>query len=238
MNTKMKEALREAFEAPAPIRKQEFLKNVPVQRGSIFSFMLSQAGYIRKRVMLLSLFLFLLSSVGACFLEQDMLWVISAFMPFIAMSAVAENSRSSTYGMDELEMSSRFSLRNIVLARMGILGVLHLVLICLLMPLAYFHSVFTFSQVGVYMLIPYLLTDLVGLWITRNIRGREGLYTCVGVAVCISVSHSLLSEQFIKVLYMDYFEWLIAVLIILIILCINEMRKMIQQTEELRWNLS
>lgn len=233
MNRKMKEALKEAFEAPAPIRKQEFLRGVSPQKVSIFSFMLSQAGYIRKRVLGLSLLLFGLSLTGACFLELDMLWVISAFMPFIALSAVTENSRSMAYGMDELEMSSRFSLRNVVLARMGIMGVLHLILLCLLMPLAYAHSIFTVLQVGVYMLIPYLLTDVVSLWLIRNIRGKEGLYSCVGAAVCVSSLYSLLREPLINTLYMNYFGWLIVVLFGLIILYVKEMQKMVQQTQEL-----
>ena len=238
MNRKMKEALKEAFEAPVPIHKQEFIRNNSRQRVSIFSFMLSQAGYIRKRALVLSLTVFVLLLTGAYFWELDMMWVISAFMPFIALSAVTENSRSAAYGMDELEMSSRFSLRSVVLARTGILGVFHLLLLCLLMPLAYAHSMFTVLQVGVYLLIPYLLTDTAGLWITRNIRGKEGLYTCVGAAVCISVSHSLISPRFINILCMDYFEWLIAVLILLIVFCTKETKKMIRQTEELRWNLS
>lgn len=233
MDRKMKDALKEAFEAPAPTRKREFLRSVPSQRVSIFSFMLAQAGYIRKRALGLSMFLLALSLTGACFLELDMLWVISAFMPFIALSAVTENSRSTTYGMDELEMSSRFSLRNVVLARMGIMGLLHLILLCLLMPLAYAHSMFTDLQVGVYMLIPYLLTDVVSLWTIRNIRGKEGLYSCVGIAVCVSSLHSIFRERLINTLYMNYFGWLIVVLIVLIILCIKEMKKMVRQTEEL-----
>ena len=238
MNRKIKKALKEVFEAPAPARKWEFLRHVPPQRVSIFSFMLSQAGYIRKRVLALSLFLLMLSLTGACFLELDMLWIISAFMPFIALSAVTENSRSVAYGMDELEMSSRFSLRNVVLARMGIMGVLHLILLCLLIPLAYVHSIFTVLQVGVYMLIPYLMTDVVSLWMIRRIRSKEGIYSCVGAAVGISSLYSIFRAQLINILYMNYFGWLIAAMIVLTILCVNEMKIMVQQTEELRWSLS
>lgn len=237
MNKKMKEALKEAFEAPIPAHKQEFLRCIPRQRVSIFTFMLSQVGYIRKRVLVLSLCLFVLSLAGACFLKLDMLWIISAFMPFIALSAVTENSRSAVYGMDELEMSSRFSMRSVVLARMGILGVLHLILICLLIPLAYIHSVFTVLQVGVYLLMPYLITDVVGLWMIRNIRGKEAMYICVGVAVCISSLHSFFRILLVNILYRNYFEWLLVMLIVLMILFIKEMRTMVQQTEELKWNL-
>lgn len=237
MNKIMKEAIMEVFEAPVPTRKREFLRNAPRQRAGMFSFMLSQVGYIRKWVLVLSLLLLIWSLAGACFLELDMLWIISAFMPFIALSAVTENSRSTVYGMDELEMSSCFSLRSVVLARIGILGVSHLILLCLLMPLAYVHSVFTVVQVGVYLLMPYLMTDVVGLWMIRNIRGKEGTYACVGVAVCISGLHSFLRVSLVDMLYMNYFGWLIVMLIVLLILFIKEMRVMVQQTEELKWNL-
>ena len=238
MNRKMREAMKAAFEAPAPTRKREFLRNIPQRRMSIFSFMLSQAGYIRKQVIMLSLSIFIMSLAGACFWKLDMLWIISAFMPLLALSAVTENSRSATYGMDELEMASRFSLRNVVLARMGIMGILHLIMLCLLMPLAYIHSIFTIMQVGVYLLIPYLVTDVTGLWLIRNMRGKEGLYACAGLSVCISGMHCLLRELLINILYMNYFEWLIVLLIVLFILCIKETKIMVQQTEELRWNLS
>ncbi len=238
MNRKMREALREAFEVPAPAHRQDFFENIPQGRVSLISFMLSQAGYIRKRVFVISLFPVLLSLAGTCFLDFDMMWVISAFMPFLALSAVTENFRSAVYGMEELEMSARFSLKSVVLARMGILGVLHLVLLCLLMPLACVHSIFTAAQTGVYLLISYLLADVMGLWILRNLRGKEGLYACVGAAVCISSFYSLLRVRLARLLYRSGFAWAAVLLIILLILCVSEMKKMVRQTEELRWNIS
>ena len=238
MNRKMREALKEAFEAPAPAHKQDFLGNVPQGRVSLFSFMLSQAGYIRKRVFVISLFPVLLSLAGVCVLNFDMMWIISAFMPFLALSAVTENFRSAAYGMEELEMSARFSLKSVVLARMGILGALHLVLLCLLMPLACVHSIFTAAQTGVYLLISYLLADVTGLWILRNLRGKEGLYACLGAAVGISGFYSLLRIRLVRLLYGSGLTWAVVLLIVLLILCVSEMKKMVRQTEELRWNIS
>lgn len=237
MNRRMKEILREGFEAPPPVHKQFFLSMLPPQRISNFSFMLSQLGYIRKRVLVVSIFFVTVCLAGACFLNLDMLWIISAFMPFIALSALTESFRSAAYGMDELEMSTRFSLRSVVLARIGILGVFHLILLCLLMPLAYLHSIFNVLQVGVYLLVPYLLTDVTGLWAIRNIKGKEGLYACMGIAVFVSVIYSLLRVQLVHVLYINNFEWSIVILVVLVVLCIKETGKMIQWTEELRWNL-
>lgn len=238
MNRKMKEALKEAFEAPAPAHRQDFLENIPQEKVSLISFMLSQAGYIRKRVFVISMFPVGVSLTGACFLDFDTMWVISAFMPFLALSAVTENFRSAVYGMEELEMSARFSLKSVVLARMGILGTLHLILLCLLMPLASVHSIFTIAQTGVYLLISYLMADVTGLWILRNLRGKEGLYACIGATVCISSFYSLLRVRLIRLLYGSSFSWAVALLVILMILCVTEMKKMVRQTEELRWNLS
>lgn len=108
-----------------------------------------------------------------------------------------------------------------------------MVLLCLLMPLAYVHSIFSVLQVGVYMLIPYLMTDVVSLWMIRNIRGKEGIYSCVGVAVCVSSLYSILRAQLLNILYMNYFGWLVLALFFLVILYVNEIKKLVQQTEEL-----
>ena len=55
-------------------------------------------------------------------MEKDVLWIISALIPFIAMSILTENARSGIYLMAELEMAARFSLKSVILARMEILG--------------------------------------------------------------------------------------------------------------------
>ena len=238
MNMRMKKILKEALEAPAPVNKQDFLRKIPAQRVSMLSFMVSQAGYLRKRVWIISIVPVILGLAGACFLDRNLLWPVSAFMPLIALSALTENFRSEAYGMEELEMSSRFSLRSVVLARMGILGVLHLILLCLLLPIVHMHGIFTVLQTGIYLLIPYLLTDVLDLWVIRTIRGKEGFYVCTGVAVCISCMYSFLRAALVKVLFISYFEWMMAILVALAVLCIWEMKKMVQMTEELRWSLS
>lgn len=60
---------------------------------------------------------FLIALMGARAFEKDVLWVISALIPFIALSLVTENARSNTYSMAEFEMSARFSLK--VLSLLG-----------------------------------------------------------------------------------------------------------------------
>ena len=82
MDQELKKALQDAFEAPAPKRKEAFLRSVPQPGISNLSFMISQAGYIRKRVWGISGVLFGVAYLGACVLGQDVMWVISALLPF------------------------------------------------------------------------------------------------------------------------------------------------------------
>lgn len=147
MDQELKKALQDAFEAPAPKRKEAFLRSVPQPGISNLSFMISQAGYIRKRVWGISGVLFGVAYLGACVLGQDVMWVISALLPFAAVSVVSEHHRSYVFQMSELEMAARFSLKSVALARIGILGISHLLLLLFLIPAcAVVPHVITFSD--------------------------------------------------------------------------------------------
>ncbi len=62
-------------------------------------------------------------SMGGFFASENTVWIVSAFTPFLALLLIAESTKSAIYGMNELEMSARFSLKSVVLARLIILGV-------------------------------------------------------------------------------------------------------------------
>ena len=74
---------------------------------------------MQKRTLFLAAALLILALVSACYINKNTIWTVSAFVPFLGLSAVTENSRSMVYAMSELEMSARFSLRSVILARMG-----------------------------------------------------------------------------------------------------------------------
>lgn len=196
MKKKWKGALWDAFEPPEPKRKEAFLRSMPQPGISNLSFVISQMGYIRKHVWVISAAVFGTAFVGACVLGRDVMWVISALLPFAAESLVSEYNRSQVYLMSELEMAARFSLKSVVLARMEILGVTHLALLLFLLPTcAWFHTASLF-QTGLYLLVPYLLTADAGLWALRKIRGTESVYACMGIAVSISAMELLVQKLF------------------------------------------
>lgn len=238
MKADMKEALCRAFEAPPPVDRERFLKNIPRPQISHVEFMFLQIGHMKAWIWAVSAAIFGTALYGAYFMERNVLWAVSAMMPFIALAVTTENARSVVYGMEELEMACRFSLKSIVMARLGILGIFHAVLICLFLPVCVKNSQFTILQTGVYLTVPYLLTAVSGLAAVRKIRGKESLYVCMGIAAAISCMHIIVNFGNENIIYgMQYFSWWVAALGALIILFIMECRKTMTQTEELVWNL-
>lgn len=230
--------LREVFEAPPPIHKDSFIQALPAPKISVLSFMLFQAGYIPRWIWASSAVLFAMTLTAACLLDQDILPVLSAAIPFVAISTGIESGRSHIYDMAELEMSSRFSLKSVLLARMGILGFSHMLLLGVLIPLGSIHNTASLLQTGIYLLTPYLVTTVTGLWISRKIRGKEAGYVYLGAAAAISgilvYIHSALPDYY----QLSYFRRWAVILILLTGLAIYEFTRTIQETEELRWNLS
>lgn len=237
MNKELKNALKAGFEAPAPERRKEFFGNIQTPSIGYFEFVCTQITYIHKWIWTFSVLLFMGALIGAECLERNMLWCISSFMPLLALAIITESGRSENYGMAEFELSTRFSLKCVVLARLGIIGISNLILVCLLIPCAFMNSEATVLQTGVYMIFPYLLTTFLGLWVVRKVHGKESVYLCMGIAIAISIGNIITFQSF-SVFYENnsFILWVMA-LIILSAGTVNQCYQIIKQTEELVWNL-
>lgn len=237
MDRQEKEALRAAFEAPEPLEKRAFLKKIRQPSIGQAEFMLWQACYIRKWVWAVSAAVFGAAFVLALGIKREMLWTISALMPFVALAAVTEKARSEVFGMEELETASRFSVQSVLMARMGIVGMSHLILLCALMPLASQSDAVTFFQAGVYLLVPYLLTCVSGLWIVRRIRGREGLFGCLAAAALVSGMYFVFEYRYAELYMAQYFQWWVMALAVLLAAAVREFEISFHlKKEEPVWN--
>lgn len=236
MNKKLKTALLAGFEAPAPARKKAFLRSIPQPPIRLLSFVCTQAGYIRKWVWVVSALIFAAGILGADYLEADILWGICACMPLLALGVLTESGRSERYGMAEFELSTRFSLKSVVLARLGILGAADFSLFCLLVPFAGRNNGAGILQTGVYMACPYLLTTFGGLWAVRRVRGRESAYLCAGIAAAVSTGSLWISQAFPAAYARQSFLWWVAAFLIFGFGTTRECVQMVKQTEELAWN--
>ncbi len=224
-------ALRAASPAPDPARKRAFLRSLPVPPVSHTAFILGQAGYVRRSVWAVSLGVFALALAVGRTMPADGLWIGAALTPFAAMAAVTELGRPALYGMEELELASRFGLRSVTLARMGFIGLAHLVLLVLLAALGGGDVL----RRGTYLLVPYLLTDLLCLELSRRVRGKEALYACAGAAVLVAGLAAALHARWGAYAPRNFRWWLLA-LGGTAALTGREYSKTIRKTEELSWN--
>lgn len=211
----LEQELRIVLQAPNPRRRDGFLADGPRLYMGHGSFVLAQAAYIRKWVWVMSVVLLgALADIAARW-PQDALWVAAGMMPFLALTAAQEHLRSSMYNMTELELSTRFSVKSILLARMGILGSFHLVLLLLLLPFLVLRGQTGLLHTGIYLLTPYLLTTFLSMVLARKVRGRESLYLCFGTAVLVSSLQVLGSKAVNWYSEKLFVWWLLALLVLL-----------------------
>lgn len=211
----LEQELRILFRAPAPTRQEEFLAGRPRQSISHGAFVLVQAAYIRKWVWVLSVAVFGVLVGGAARWQQETVWIAAGMMPFLALLAAQEHMRSTMYNMTELELSTRFSVKSIVLARMGLLGSLHLLLLILVLPLLVLYGQAGIVQTGVYLLVPYLMTTFLSMACARRVRGRESFYLCLGIAIIVSSLQVVGSNVVNWYRGQLFFWWLLALALLL-----------------------
>lgn len=232
MKPEQKRELAHFFEAPKPLKKRAFLRNFGRKKLSIPYMLRIQLTYISRWVWVLSAAFFIAVWIGSSMASKDMLWLVCVLIPFVVTASVTESFRSVSYGMAELEMTARFSLKSVLLARMGILGIGNLILLLALTAVI---------QKGgldnmIYILIPYLLTAFGGLWTVRKFPGKEGNYACLGVGASVSVLECFLFLQWEWIFSVNYLEWQILAVAGLLILTVRESRRTIRNTEDFAWN--
>ena len=105
MKKEIKAGLKEIYEAPPSLKKDEFLQRIGEPELTHLEFLRMQVHYIRKGNWLISVVFFLSALFALRQAELELLWPISAFVPFLALSVVAENSRNGKNGRDRFGQS-------------------------------------------------------------------------------------------------------------------------------------
>jgi uncharacterized membrane protein YvlD (DUF360 family) len=245
MNGKLKKELKAVFEAPSPIGKERFLKQLRYPKITYQEFLFNQLHYIRKRVWLASALIVLLGLLTAFHLpifdwtkNGIKIWSISSVLPFLALITITEVYRSSAYNMSELEGSCRFSVPQIVMARMSILGTVNSVVLVLLLILINRVSAYSLPQTILYVTVPYLVVCAACLWLLNRMHGSDGIYACA-VAACLVSLSSILCEISTGIFYSaTYINGWLTLYVVCFVLIGFQMHKLVKQLEEKQWNLS
>lgn len=218
----------QAFAPPSPQRKREFISSLPPQPVPISQFLWGQLGYIRKWVWLVDAAVMAAAVLFARFAPDEVVAILSAVTPLLAVCYVAESSRSREYGMWELEMCARFSLKSVVLSRLVLLGIANAAVFCAIIPI----SMGTVSalRTAVYLICPYLFTSFFGLLISRKSASKEAMYFIVGLAAIVGAA-VLIAK---KAIYASQnFNLWLAAIALLAVGFISQSVKTVKQTEEM-----
>lgn len=191
--------IKNYFEAPVPQDKKAFLEKIsscygkntesvekeePICGRSSFIYMLFvQFTYISKWLWVFSVLVFLCAFIISIYQQWTLLWSVFAVIPFIVTFSLSESMRSVVYGMGEFEMTSRFSLKSIIMARIVVLGTGNMLL---------FFAISMFLGDGIwrnvlYILAPYLSSATGGLVILRKFTSKEGVYMSFAFSIIISL---------------------------------------------------
>lgn len=238
----LRNALHTAFQAPPPADRARFLRTLPLPRLTYRAFFFSQLRQIRLRVWLISVLLL----CGALLLHQFRpaaftlpdggLWTLASVTPFAALAAAAELARSADCRMAELEMSCRYSLHQLLMARITILGISSVLVFTLLLLVATPTLSFGHLRLLLYLLTPYCASCGGSLLILNRMRSREGLYGCAALAGAVSLANAL-GHNLAQGFYADRTlpVWLLLCLGA-ITLTVRQTRYFVKQSEELQWN--
>lgn len=232
----LKRALKSVYQPPEPAGKQAFLDRIEDMQLTILGFVRTQLRYIRPWGWLLSIGIFLAALALAWQADRQAVWMISALLPFAALSTITEMNRSVRYGMDELELASRFSLKAVMLARLSILGLGNLLLVVLLTPILSVWGQMTIIETGFYILCPYSLTAFCDLHILRRWHGRENMYACVGTAALVSVLCIVMDMLPALATALIQLPVCVCLTVFLILMMLREGARYLSHMEELTWN--
>lgn len=232
MERKLKKELAEYFEAPEPKKKRAFVRQSGLQKMNLFHVIAMQFGYISKWVWIFSGLIYGITYFIAESVKTKYVSTVLAFIPFLVMISVTESMRSYRYGMEELELAARFSLKSIVMARMIMLGFVNLVVLAGVTFLLGSRTQINMA----YVMTPYFLTAGGGLCIVRKIRGNEGTFLCFVLASLVCILELYLLWQFEAIFAPEYvWVWMLTCVMGLIV-TVRESYRTIRITEELAWN--
>ena len=232
MERRLKEVLNRYYEAPKPQQKQAFIRQFGVQKINLPRLILMQAKYISKWVWMISALLCVVIYAVTYVMEEKYISVIYGMVPFLVMISVTESIRSYRYGMEELELSTRFSLKSIVMARMAMLGIGNMAVLIVIANVLGQREGYQVLHI----LTPYFLTAGGSLYIVRTIRGSENTFYCFVLVVAVSFLQMLLTWQFYEVFTPNYMPVWVVCFVIGVAVTIKESYWTIRMTEDLVWN--
>lgn len=238
----LKKELKRAFDAPKPVRKEEFIRQHGNEGGGLLDFLRVQIFYIGKVTWGMLALIFIVSLLAGRYLyfpeSTESMGIVGAIMPFWVGILMSEGFKSRRNGMAELELSCKHSILQVTMARFVILGIMELA--ALLLVGAGNGSAWSvgFIRGTVYILVPWMMTSFLSLCLIKRAGKENEAWYCLGASVLVSIA-LLACGSIWKQIYSSVFFgfWL---LLFVLLLAGNgyKVRWFRQHMEDYLWNLN
>ena len=235
-NSELKRLIKSAYGIEAS-RKNEFIKKYQRRELNYRELLRVQLQYMGAQ--LTAIFGYTLTMLLGTLanIDVDLAKIVAVFAPLAALFALTGLGKSKKYGMEEIEMSSRFSLRTITIIRLAIIGIAGLAIMlaasCALRAVTGMGLFVSFAAAGV----PYLVTTFLCMLLIRRWHSPKNIYGCVVIAAGVSAAMFGgidILEHCCAGLYRSVLS---GVLLISVGLTAVEVCGYIRESEELQWNL-
>lgn len=235
MNFELKKMLKEAFDAPKPLEKTEFLNTLRKREISMPELIVRQISYIRKSVWIIALVFLIAAVYGIYLANEHTLVILESIVPLSASLAIMEINRSDTFGMKEFETATRFSFKSVYHARMIVIGVLYLLVMITTAPFLSFRFELNLSVTVLRLIILYLLVSIACLKLERSERGRENPYMSLALSIAVSLGVVMLNSYKMTIINFYIQRWGILIAGVLAVVLEFENRKTINMKEDYKW---
>ena len=237
----LKIKLEKVYSPPTPERKGEFLQNLSYPQISFWEFLRIQAFYIGKLVWAVNIFLFCAGVFLGKFLKEKgfsggMLAAFCAVLPFVVALLAGEVSKSTRFGMQELELSARYRMEQVMLARLFLLSGAATLLIlggCIFIS---WNSMVGMLPCIFYLTVPMLFNAVSSLWICRQIPSLEIRDVSLGISAVMAGIHIWAMERMAWMYEKAYLIFWVGMLLVLIVVLSKQVKQYRTNLEGYVWN--
>lgn len=242
MNKKLESLIKSAYELPSPSGKNEFLMNLEIPNINFYKFFIAQIKYIRKRVFLIQAIIMLICIIAILNIDKANLnikyiSVLSSSIPFLVLILATEISRSISYNMAELEMTTRYSLAQIIIARTTILGSLNFIFLISLLISLKLKLEYSVLSIGIYIFTPFLSSCFGSLYVMNHVNNKNINFYCAGVSIFVSLTNIILCNLTNNLYNYLNFRFGLILFLVLTIGITFQVKEFIRNMEEYNWNL-
>ncbi|KEI06942.1 hypothetical protein [Clostridium botulinum] len=196
MKKDLQESIKSLYDSVPPSSKEDGLEETILRvrqlvvqsqynKASFWQFFFAQFSLIRKKVWIIQMLIVLLCSIRLfCFSDGiDTLVMISSTAPLLILAGIQEVTRSYKYKTLEIELSTIYSFKQLILTRITILGLVDIFILTIVLILSGINLNLNLIVLILYIFVPFLVTCFTSLFILNYFKNTDCNYMCIVMGI-------------------------------------------------------